>query len=453
MDPDQALAAIIEVLADRAAGRMSCDRDGMDGMGPGMGPEVGDADGESEDVPLAEATGRILARPLIGAFDHPPAAMSAMDGYAVRCADLAKAPLSLDLIGESRPGQRPDGHLPTGTAMPIFTGAPLPAGADAIVIKEDATRKGMRIHIRKTVSCGAYVRGRGMDFRRGDTGLQAGILLRPHHIALAAAMNYPRIRVRRPIDIAILSLGDELVLPGSRLTASQIVASSLSALKSMMACPAIRINDLGIVADDRDRVIDMLDRAGGDLIVTTGGASVGDYDMMRRILNPNNGGANDADANDRGVSSDKNRMIVDKVAMRPGKPTMFAIRNNVPILALPGNPVSAFVCGYFFLEGAMRALLRLRCVAGSNRKAKLTRPLAKAGARAPFERATIKGYDGDYWLVEPMDNQDSSLVSRLAACDVIIRRPAHAPAIGKGAIVDVMRLTPFPDHWGSAVQR
>ncbi len=375
-----------------------------------------------EMVPLPAALGRVLAEDVAARVAHPPLDVSAMDGYAVRAAEVAQ-PARLAVIGESAAGHPFAGTVAAGQAVRIFTGAPIPAGADAVVMQEDTVREGDAVQINAATAPGRHVRVRGLDFLPGQAGLAAGTVMGPRQIALAAAMNVPWLLVRRRPRVAVLSTGDEIAMPGEPMGTAQLASSNgpgLAALVTAMGGEAVQ---LGIARDSRASLDAMVAAAAGcDLLVTSGGASVGDYDLVQGVLA------------DHGMTLD-----FWKIAMRPGKPLMFGALKHVPVLGLPGNPVSAMVCAYVFLVPMLRALQGL----GGGlpiQQAALTADLRANDARQEYMRARLDRDAEGRLLATPHTRQDSAVVSGLAAATGLVIRPPHAPAAKAGDTVAVIAL-------------
>jgi molybdopterin molybdotransferase len=382
----------------------------------------------SEVVSLPAALGRVLAEDVVARLSQPPAAVSAMDGYAVRGADLGAIPARLRVLGEVTAGTGDPGAIGPGEAARIFTGGALPAGADTIVIQEDADREGDWVSVREATPTGAYVRRAGLDFAAGELGLPRGRLLTARDVGLAAAMNWPWLRVTRRPRVAILATGDEVVMPGEPVASGQIVSSNGLALAGFVTACGGEPLALGVVGDDRGAIGAMAAAArGADLLVTTGGASVGEHDLVRAALG------------DQGLDLD-----FWKIAMRPGKPLLFGRLAGTPVLGLPGNPVSALVCAAIFLRPALQRLLGLP--AGEDRlaRARLGAPLPPNDRRQDYLRARLSRRDG-VAVATPFPLQDSSMMSRLAWADCLIVRPPLAPALAAGETVEILGLT------GSAV--
>jgi molybdopterin molybdotransferase len=374
-----------------------------------------------EQISLEAALGRVLAEDVAARRTQPPFAVSAMDGYAARAADVAQVPARLRVVGNVPAGSAYDGTMGPGEAVRIFTGAPLPSGADCIVIQEDTAREGDVVIVRESAPPGHYVRPEGLDFRAGEIGLRAGRVLTARDVGLAAAMNRPWLLVRRRPRVAILPTGDEIVMPGDPVGPNQIVSSNALALGALVAaCGGIPVQ-LGIAADTHASLQHMAaGAAGADLLVTTGGASVGEHDLVRDAL----GG--------HGLELD-----FWKIAMRPGKPLMVGQLRGTPMLGLPGNPVSTMVCGLLFLRPA---LLKMQGVAAPSemRTARLAAPLGENDRRQDYLRAECRpGADGEI-EVEPFRRQDSSMMSLLSRANCLIMRPPLAPAAPAGERVPII---------------
>jgi molybdopterin molybdotransferase len=381
----------------------------------------------AETVPLPDGLGRILAEPVVARLTQPPLDVSAMDGWAVRAADVApdlvKLPATLREIGRVPAGGRFEGTVGPGQCVRIFTGAPLPAGADAVVIQEDADASGDSVTIREGAGAGRYVRKAGLDFRAGDTLLHPGRRLTARDIGIAASTNHPWLRVHRRPRVAILATGDEIVMPGEALGPSQIVSSNSHALAALVRSCGGQPIDLGIARDDAESLTALAAGArGADLVVTTGGASVGDHDLIRSVL----GG--------RGLALD-----FWTIAMRPGKPLMFGRLDDTPMLGLPGNPVSTMVCGWLFLRPAILAL-QGAAVPDDRITATLGRDLPANDRREDYLRARIERTE-DGLVATPFPAQDSSMLSLLAAADGLVIRPPLAPAAARGDAVEAVLFT------------
>ncbi len=381
----------------------------------------------AEMVPLADARGRTLAQDVAALRTQPPFPASAMDGYAVRAADIASVPAKLKVIGESAAGRRFKGVLAQGEAVRIFTGAPVPDDADTILIQENTRAEdGFVIALESEIQ-GRYVRRAGLDFSAGDILLHKGRRLGPSELALAAAMNHPALPVTRKPRVALLATGDELVRPGEEAGPDQIVASNTFAVRAYAENAGADVIDLGIAGDrfeDIERAIRRARDMGADVLVTLGGASVGDHDLVQTAL-----------------SREGMELGFWRIAMRPGKPLMHGRIGDMRILGLPGNPVSAIVCGYLFLVPLVRALSG-DPQAGEDRSelAVLASDLPENDSRQDYMRARIIGIQDGHPLVEAFGKQDSSMLRILSDAQCLIVREPNAPAVKAGEMCRVMRV-------------
>ena len=378
----------------------------------------------AEQVGLNEALGRVLAADIAARRTQPPLAVSAMDGYAVRAADVATVPASLNVIGAAPAGSPYEGSVTKGTAVRIFTGAPVPAGADAIVIQEDTERDGDTVIVKQGAAAGRYVRKAGLDFQTGDILLKAGRVLNARDIGLAAAMNVPWLQVRRQPRIALLATGDEIVLPGEDAGPSDIVSSNTFALDGLVRALGGVPVTLGIAADDIASIRTMAEGAkGADILVTTGGASVGEHDLVQEALG------------DVGLKVD-----FWQIAMRPGKPLIFGRLGATPMLGFPGNPVSSMVCGALFLKPALARMLGMADVEPRLETAILGIDLKENDRREDYLRATLSHDANGNRVATPFPVQDSSMFSRLAQADCLVVRAPHAPPAKVGDHVSYIAL-------------
>lgn len=377
-----------------------------------------------EQVSLSDALGRVLADDVASRRIQPPADVSAMDGYAVRAADVAAVPARLRQIGESAAGKGFAGTVGAGETVRIFTGAPLPAGADAVVIQELADSDGSTVTTREGVPPGRYVRPRGLDFNEGDVLLRAGTMLGSRAVGLAAAMNVPWINVRRRPRIAILATGDELVMPGEPVGPDRILSSNGLALGGFVTGLGADPLDLGIAGDDAESLADGLSAArGADMLVTIGGASVGDHDLVRDALAA------------QGLELDFFR-----IAMRPGKPLVFGRLGAMPVLGLPGNPVSVGVTAIIFLGPAIRAMLGMSRALAATGSARLGRDLAANDQRQDYLRAALRRDDDGTLVATPFEAQDSSMLALFAAAECLVVRAPFAEPARAGAWVSIIPL-------------
>jgi len=376
---------------------------------------------DSEHVPLAEAAGRVLSRSVAARRDQPPFASSAMDGYAV----TAEAPRTGDrftVVGEAAAGHGWDGTLHDGEALRIFTGAPLPVGAKRVIIQEDVTREGDVITLGDRLDHQTNIRPAGSDFRKGQT-LDAPRILRPADVALAASMNLPTLPVARKPVVAIIATGDELVQPGEDPRADQIVTSNSYGIKGMAEAAGAHARLLPIARDRVESLATVFGLAAdADIIVTIGGASVGDHDLVGQVA----------------LASGMERSFY-KVALRPGKPLMAGRLGAAALLGLPGNPVSSMVCAQIFLVPMIRAMLGLGKAPAPRETAELAVDLPENGPREHYMRATLDT-GGRYPRVTPGERQDSSLLTVLAHADALMIRPAGQGPLKAGALVDILRL-------------
>jgi molybdopterin molybdotransferase len=378
----------------------------------------------AELVSVADAAGRVLATPPTARLTQPPADLSAMDGYALRAQDVPAVPTTLTLVGQAPAGGSYDRALKPGEAVRIFTGGPLPMGADSIVIQEDTKADGKKITILGAPTPGRHIRKAGLDFSAGDAPFAAGRTLTARDIALLAAMNLPWISVHRKPRVAILSTGDELVMPGEPVGRNQIVSSSGIAVAALVRGWGGEPTLFDIARDDAALLQDRI-TAGSqhDLLITLGGASVGDHDLVQDALMA------------QGFTMDFWR-----IAMRPGKPLMFAAKDRARVLGLPGNPVSTMVCALLFLKPALERLLGQPGALAASQPARLAVDVKANDTREDYVRARLSRESDGTITVEPHKVQDSSMLSVLARSDALLVRPAHDPARKAGETVQVIDL-------------
>jgi len=370
-----------------------------------------------ETLPLSEAAGRVMVEPAVAGRDQPPFAASSMDGYAIKSAE-ADLHVQLKVIGEAAAGHRFESTVGAGQAVRIFTGAPVPEGTDFVVIQEDVERKGDLITIISDPGPKTNIRPAGGDFSKGTT-ISAPRRLSAQDVALLASMNIPQVTVTRKPDVALISTGDELVLPGENPGPDQIIASNTFGLKAMLESMGAHPRILPIARDTEASLKTAFDLAqGADLIITVGGASVGDHDLVGQV------------ASDFGMD----RSFY-KVAMRPGKPLMAGRMGGAAMIGLPGNPVSAMVCGHVFVAPVIGKMLGLGDTRPAPLTATLAEPIGQNGPRTHYMRAVV-----DQGQVTAFDRQDSSLLTVLAQANALLIRQPHDPPLEAGAEVDYIPI-------------
>ena len=379
----------------------------------------------AETIAIEAARGRILAADLAATLTQPPFDASAMDGYAVRAVDVATLPAALNVVGESAAGHPFGGRVGAGQAVRIFTGAPVPDGADAIVIQENADRSGDRVVVRSGTVDLDHIRRRGFDFSAGATLLDAGRKLGPRELSLAAAMGHGRVAVHRKPRVAVLSTGDELVMPGETPGVGQIVSSNHLGVAALAELAGAEVLPLGIARDTRESLSAHVNRAANaDILVTIGGASVGDHDLVAPVLEG------------RGM-----KLAFWKIAMRPGKPLMYGSLGPMRVVGLPGNPVSALVCMRVFVVPLIHALAGVPPASdASAATARAAVALSSNGPRQHYMRGTLKRAADGTPEVTPVRSQDSSLLSPLALADCLLIRPPNGPVVSAGDSVPILRL-------------
>jgi len=377
----------------------------------------------AEVVALASAWSRVTAEPLRARLTQPPADVSAMDGYALRAADGGLG-ATLTVIGAAPAGHPFAGQVGPGQIVRLFTGSVVPAGADSILLQEDATRDGDTVRVNEAVTAGRHIRRAGQDFALGDIVIAAGRRMTARDVGLAAAANHPWLAVHRRPRVAILATGDEIAMPGEPIPPGGIVSSNLHALAALVRAGGGEPVVLPVAADTTAAIAAVADSVHGmDMLVTTGGASVGDHDLVISGLQT------------RGL-------VVDfwQIAMRPGKPLLFGRLGPVPVLGLPGNPVSAMVCAILFLQPALALMSGLPAAPPPTTRAILGSALRANDHRADHLRATIATDPDGTLVATPFPIQDSAMLRRLALADGLILRPPHAPALPQGAEVSLIRL-------------
>jgi molybdopterin molybdotransferase len=382
---------------------------------------------EVETIPLSQALGRTLANDIVATLTQPPLDVSAMDGYALRAADLAAPNMRVVRVGESAAGHGYNAPLRAGETVRIFTGAPTPQGADTILLQEDAIVEGNSIGAKTPPVVGRHIRVRGLDFREGEPALTAGTRLGPAQLALAAALNCPSLHVTRRPRVALIASGDELVAPGAQPGPSQIIASNSYAVAAIVHQAGGEAIDLGIFRDDvadLERGFALARETEADVLVTLGGASVGDHDLLRPALA-------------------RQGMALDfwRIAMRPGKPLIHGHLGATRVLGLPGNPVASFVCALVFLAPLLRALLGdPRAGADASDTAIVGIDLPANKARRDYMRAALTRDDAGRTVATPYPLQDSSLLTELASSQALLLREIDAPPMKKGEPCRILRL-------------
>ena len=384
----------------------------------------------TESLTLKDAANRVLAEDLVSRRTQPPFDASAMDGYAVRAADLTSMPVTLNVIGESAAGHPFDGTVSTGEAARIFTGAIVPGGADTIIIQENTTAEPGKVTVLTGAPEGKFIRRAGMDFATGDQLLKKGDVLDAPRLSLAASMNYPSVKVYRKPLVALLTTGDELVLPGNELKPGQIIASNVYGLIALVQENGGEVLDLGIITDTMDALQTAIESAldqGADIIVTTGGASVGDHDLVKPAMEQ------------AGFQFEFH-----KLAMRPGKPLLFAKRKSdghiCRLVGLAGNPVSSLVAGPVFLRPLIRSLAGFPLDTIEPISAKLATELPENDERMEFMRAMAKVSNDGSIEVTPFSRQDSAMLANLAAANCLLIRPIRAAAAKPGDPCQIVPL-------------
>ncbi|MEN3289145.1 MAG: molybdopterin molybdotransferase [Bradyrhizobium sp.] len=379
-----------------------------------------------ETVALDQAYHRVLARDVAALRTQPPQPMSAMDGYAVRAADADRAQTTLQVVGEVAAGRPFEHALRPGEAARIFTGGVIPDGADSVVIQEDTVVDGDRVTITEAAVPGRHIRPAGIDFHEGAVLLEGGRRLSDRDLSLAASMNHPELPVHRRPRVALLATGDELVMPGHTPGPGQIVYSNGYALRALARAEGADAIDLGIAADTIAATTAGIRRAreaNADILVTTGGASVGDHDLVKQSLEA------------EGVA-----MTFWRIAMRPGKPMMYGRLGNMRVIGVPGNPVSSYVCSLLFVVPLIRRLSGLANVQQRRETALLGRDLAANDQREDYLRARLDERADGALIATPVSHQDSSLLGYLSTAQALVIRPPFAAAAAAGSVCSILRL-------------
>ncbi len=381
---------------------------------------------ETVHVPLAKALHRVLAADAVAAVSHPPADVSAMDGYAIRFEDVPTVPLTLEVVGESGAGHPWKGALGIGQAVRIFTGAFIPAGANTVVMQENTKAHGTngnQVVIIEMPQAARHIRRKGQDFHTGDVGLKAPHRITARDVGFLAAMNIARVPVARKPRIGVLSTGDEIVMPGESVGHGQIVSANGPGLSAFIEQHGGEAIHLGVAKDELEALRTAIARAEPlDMLVTSGGVSVGEHDLMRKAL-----------------QSDDFRLAFHKIAMRPGKPLLFGrigANQKLPVLGLPGNPAAAMVCAALFLGPAIARLQGLSGNAPALVPARLGADLGENDGREDYLRAELSAD----LVATPFPKQDSGMISSMARANALIVRPPHAPAASAGTLVSVIPL-------------
>lgn len=377
-----------------------------------------------EQVMLPDALGRVLAQDITARLTQPWADVSAMDAYAVRQDDVKNVPADLTVVGESPAGGSYDGEVHAGEAVRIFTGAPVPKGADTIIIQEDTERDGDTVKVLETAPAGRFIRPAGLDFKAGEVLLESGRVMTARDVGLAAAANVPWVTVKRQPRVAIIATGNEVVMPGDELSENQIISSnSVMLAASVKAFGGVPL-DLGIARDDEGSLTRLVRSAQeADLLVTIGGASVGDYDLVGKVL-----GQEGMDVK------------FTKIAMRPGKPVIFGLLDGTPVMGMPGNPVSVGVSSAVFLRAAMDAMLGLKADDGPVLTAKLDEAVPENDQRQEYSRATLSTDANGDLIAHVFSKQDSAMLAKFAEADGLVIRPPFDPARSAGETVEIIPL-------------
>lgn len=377
-----------------------------------------------ETVPIDQARGRVAGEDIVARLTHPPVPVSAMDGYGLSSKDVGQLPVRLRKIGESKAGSSFKGRMKPGACVRIFTGAAVPEGVDVIALQEDAEESGGEVVIRETPAPGVYIRPAGLDFSAGQVMARQGKLLTARDLGLLASSGHGKVAVRRRPKVAILSTGDELVLPGEEPGPDQIVCSNGLALAAAVESWGAEAIDLGIALDRIDAIAQAADRASGaDILVTSGGASAGDHDLVQ------------AGIAQRGFVQNFWR-----IAMRPGKPLMFGKIGRLPVLGVPGNPVSAMVCAMLFLKPVLNRMYGSPSPELVFEKAILGAAMGANDRREEYSRARLEHAPDGRLIARPFSAQDSAMQRAMAEAGALIKRPPFAPPAAEGDEVEIIRL-------------
>ena len=379
-----------------------------------------------EDVPLPDACGRVLAADVAARITQPPSDVSAMDGYAVRGGDVAKAPATLRVIGEVAAGHPFGATVGAGECARIFTGGVLPDGTDTVVIQANATHQEDTVTVHAAAPRGKNVRVRGLDFQQGDVLLPKGRRITARDLMLAAASNHPTLPMHRIPRVAILGTGDELVPTGSTLKPGEVVYSNGFALGALARQEGAELIDLGVARDRVEDIVSGIRQArigNADILLTSGGASVGDHDLVQKSL-----------------AAEGLALSFWRIAMRPGRPMMHGRLGRMHVLGVPGNPVSSYVCALLFLVPLIRRMAGRTDLSAASETAVVTADLPANDERMDFLRATLAPGPNSRQLATPMALQDSSMMAALAKADCLMIREAHAPLLKAGGECAIVKL-------------
>jgi molybdopterin molybdotransferase len=380
----------------------------------------------SENATLTDAAGRVLTADVVALRTQPPEDLSAMDGYAVRAADVVNVPVTLDLVGEVAAGHPFAGRIEKGQAARIFTGGVVPPGADTIVIQENTRRDGNHVVVNTGALPRKHIRRAGLDFEQGQILLPRGRQLTERDLMLAAAMNHPTLPVHRRPRVAVIATGDELKPPGSATGPGEIIYSNGFGIMAMARTEGATVIDLGVVPDrieDTTAAIRKARAEGADILLTSGGASVGDYDLVQKAL-----------------TAEGLQLSFWKIAIRPGKPLMSGRLGAMHVLGVPGNPVSAFVCSLMFLVPLIRRLAGRSDIEPETESALLGRDLPENDERADYLRSTLERKPDGSLVATPFTVQDSSMIATLAKSDCLVIREPYASPARAGSRCAILRL-------------
>ncbi len=377
-----------------------------------------------EVIHIKESSDRTLSHNYNSSFSNPPFNVSSMDGYACKLKDLKTLPIKLNLIGISSAGKNFNGKIKKNETVRVLTGAKIPEGSDIVIIQENTSNKTKKSITVNKINKNSFIRKKGMDFKNNDNWAKPGFPIKIKDIALGCAMNIEKIKVKKKPNVAILSTGDELVNIGKKTKDFQIISSSSIALKTLIESFGANVTDLGICKDNKLLIKNKIKNIKNfDLLVTIGGASVGDKDLVKSSLL------------EKGFN-----LIFWRIAMRPGKPVFFGLLNKVPIIGLPGNPVSSYICSLIFVKAAIHKMLDRKDKIINESIGILGSDLKENDEREDYIRAKIKISKDNERIIYPHKIQDSSMLSILAKADCIIRRPPNSKKVNAGAKVSYIEL-------------